>query len=418
MKDKMTKFFQKLQPKFARIGNSKYLQAIMGAMMGALGPMILGSLATLLGVYAAQWHWTAVATLCTDINVVTIGCVALYVSFLMGKNISKQFLKEDDGSDAGIISLMCFLIMTPLAKMKAGQVIPSTWLGASGLFSAIIIGIIIGRACVYMKQHHWTIKMPAGVPPMVSNAFAALIPALVLGIIFGAISLGFAQTSFGSFHQMIYTFIQTPLKNIGGSVWAMIFIAFLEQLVWFFGIHGTNVIIPIVMPIWMSMDMQNLQAFQAGKPLPNLIGYAFFGVVTWSGTALGLILLMLFFAKSKRYKTLGKIALVPGLFGITEPVIFGTPLVLNFDFFVPFIFNNAIFIAVAVLLTKIGIMARFSGAQMVFGLPVGVVATCGGSASIIIFALISQLILSPILWYPWFKHADNKALAQEKGAAK
>lgn len=413
MKEKITKFFQRLQPGFAKVGNNRYLQSIMGAMMATLGPMILGSFATLLSVYATQWHWTQVAKISGNVNVVTIGCIALYVAFLMGKNIAKEFL-NDDGAAAGIISLMSFLIITPLGKIKTGAFIPSTWLGASGLFSAMIVGIIAGRAYVYMKEHHWTIKMPAGVPPMVSNVFASLIPSLIIGTFFVLVALVFTLTPFGSFHQMIYTFIQVPLKNIGGSLWAMIFICFLEQLVWFFGIHGTNVIIPIVMPIWMSMDMQNLSAYQAGKPLPNMIGYAFFNVVTWSGTALGLILLMVFFAKSKRYKTLGKLALVPGLFGITEPVIFGTPLVLNFDFFVPFVFNNAIFVAVAALLTKIGVVARFCGAQSVFGLPIGIIASCGGSVSIIIMQLVLQLVLSPLLWYPWFKRADRKALTQEQ----
>jgi PTS system cellobiose-specific IIC component len=414
MKDKVTKFFQKLQPTFTKIGNNHYLQAIMGAMMATLGPMILGSFATLLSVYANQWHWTKVAQISGNVNVVTIGCIALYVSFLMGKDVAKQFLKNDDGNSAGIISLMSFLIITPLGQQKAGAFIPSTWLGASGLFLAMIVGIIAGRAYVYMRQHNWTIKMPAGVPPMVSDTFAALIPSLVIGVFFTLVALAFSVSSFGSFHQMIYSFIQTPLKNIGGSIWAMIFICFLEQLVWFFGIHGTNVIIPIVMPIWMSMDMQNLQAWKAGKPLPNITGYAFFNIVTWSGTALGLILLMLFFAKSKRYKTLGKLAVVPGLFGITEPAIFGTPLVLNFDFFVPFVFNNAVSVAIAYGLTKIGLVARFSGMQSVFGLPIGVIASCGGSVSIIVMQLVLQLVLSPLLWYPWFRMADNRAYAQEQ----
>ena len=74
-----------------------------------------------------------------------------------------------------------------------------------------------------------------------------------------------------------------------------------------------------------------------------------------------LVLLMLFFAKSKRFKTLGKVAIIPALFGITEPVIFGTPLVLNFDFFVPFVTNNAIAVMIAGLCTKLGLVARCTG---------------------------------------------------------
>ncbi len=418
MKEKMTKFFQRMQPWFDRVGNNKYLQAVMGAMMATLGPMIIGSFATLIAVYASKWKMLQLAKIMGFVNSVTIGAIALYVAFLMAKHIAEMFLKDDDGTSAGIISLMSFLIITPLGNIKNVAAIPVTWIGADGLFSAIIVGIVVGRSYVYMKQHKWTIKMPAGVPPMVSDTFAALIPTLLLGVFFAIVALGFSVTPFGSFHQLIFTIIQAPLQHIGGSFWAMVLICLIEQLVWFFGIHGTNVITPIVVPIWMALDMQNLTAYKAGRPVPNIYGHAFFNIYTWGGTALGLVLLMLFIAKSQRYKTLGKIAIVPALFGITEPVIFGTPLVLNFDFFVPFVTNNAIVVMIAGLLTKLGIVAKCTGAQPIFGLPLGVHALIGGHISIVILVLLIQLVISPILWYPWFRRADKKALAQEQNAAK
>lgn len=277
----------------------------------------------------------------------------------------------------------------------------------------MIIGLIVGRMYIYINQHGWTIKMPSSVPPMVSQAFASLIPGLVIGSIFGILSFLFSVSPFGSFHQMVFTLIQQPLKGIGGSIWAMILISLLMQILWFFGIHGTNVLLPLVTPIWLSMDVENLNAVSKGHMPPNIVGLAFFNVVTWSGLALGLVILMLF-AKSQRYKELGKIAIVPAFFGITEPVIFGTPLVLNFALAIPFIFNNTIALVIAYLLTKIGLVARFVGAQTVFGLPLGFFATVGGHVSIIILQLVIQLILSPILWYPWFKHLDNTAYKEEK----
>lgn len=418
MKDKMTSFFQKMQPWFDRVGNNKYLQSISGAMMATLGPMIIGSFATLIAVYSSRWHILQLAKIMGFVNSVTIGSIALYVSFLMAKYIAKTFLREDDGSSAGIISLMSFLIITPLGSIKNVTAIPTTWIGADGLFSAMIVGIIVGRSFAYMKQHHWTIKMPDGVPPMVSDTFAALIPTLLLGVFFTLVAFSFSLTPFGSLHQLIYGIIQAPLQHIGGSFWAMVLICLIEQLVWFFGIHGTNVIMPIVMPIWMALDMQNLSAYKAGHQVPNIYGYAFFNFYTWGGTALGLVILMLFIAKSERFKTLGKIAIVPALFGITEPVIFGTPLVLNFDFFVPFVTNNAIAVMIAGLLTKLGIVARCTGAQAVFGLPLGFHALLGGHISIVILVLVIQLVVSPLLWYPWFKLADRKAAAQEKNTIK
>ncbi|EJF01624.1 PTS sugar transporter subunit IIC [Liquorilactobacillus mali] len=417
MKDKITKFFNKVSPGLNKLGNNIYLQTIMGAMMTLLGPIILGSFAVLGAVYAAKYNLTAIANLLGVVNTLTIGSMALYLAFLMAKFLANSMLNDDDGTAAGIISLMSFLIMTPLGKIvsKSGSVeaIPTTWLSSQGVFSAIIIGLLVGRGYVYIKRHGWTIKMPEGVPPMVSQAFASLIPSIVIGVIAAIISFIFTLTSWNSFHQMIFNLIQTPLSNIGGSVWAMIAVTLLMQILWFFGIHGTNVILPLVTPIWLSLDMQNLAAFKAGKEVPNMFGLAFFNVVTWGGTALGLVLLMLFVSKSKRYKEMGRLAIIPSLFGITEPVIFGTPLVLNFDFLVPFVTNNTIAIIIAMISTKLGIVAPFSGAQAVFGLPLGLHALVGGHISIVFLQLFIQLVLSPLLWFPWFKRADRKAFIEE-----
>lgn len=120
------------------------------------------------------------------------------------------------------------------------------------------------------------------------------------------------------------------------------------------------------------------------------------------------------FAKSKQYKELGRLSIVPALFGITEPVIFGTPLVLNFDLAIPFIFNNTIALIIAYVVTKIGLVGTFIGAQTVFGLPLGFFAGVEGKISIIVMQLVIQLIVSPLLWYPWFKRADMKAYRAEK----
>lgn len=418
MKDKIQAFFNKITPALDKFSTNKYLQTIMGAMMATLGPVILGSIAVLLSIFTGKLKIAPLTNVLTAINTFTIGSLALYIAFLMAKFLVPHFLKNDDGSMAGIISIMSFLILTPLGQIthKGGDIaaIPTTWLSAQGVFSAMIVGLIVGRFYVYIKQHGWTIKMPSSVPPMVSDAFSALIPAVAIGAVFGVISYLFALTSWGSVHQMIFSLIQQPLRNVGGSIWAMILVSLLMQILWFFGIHGTNVILPLVTPIWLSMDMENLSAVAKGQTPPNIIGLAFFNVITWSGLALGLVLLMMFASKSKQYKELGRLSIVPALFGITEPVIFGTPLVLNFDLAVPFITNNTIALVISYLLTKVGIVSRFIGAQAVFGLPLGFHAAVEGHISIIILQILLQLGLSPLLWYPWFKHLDNKAYKLEQ----
>lgn len=420
MKEKITNLFDKLNPWFAKLGANPYLEAISGAMMATLGPLFIGSMSVLfvvlMGMVPALAKLDKLTALLSKVNTMTLGALAVYIAILIAYHLVVKLDENEDPISASIISLISFLIITPLGKMTDDSMgIPTNWLGAQGVFSALIVGIVSARLYLAIKHRGWTIKMPAGVPPMVTKTFEALIPTILIGVLFAIVDLLFSMTSFGSMHQFVYSIIQEPLKGVGGSIVAMILLSLLQQVLWFFGIHGTNVILPLVTPLWLAMDLENLNAVQAGLTPPNIVGLAFFNIITWSGLGLGLVLLMLR-AKSKQYRQVGKISIIPAMFGITEPVIFGTPLVLNFDLAFPFITNNAIALTLAYVLTKLGIVAKFIGVQAIFGLPLGFHAAVQGSISIILLQLFIQLILSPVLWYPWFKRLDLRTHKEEQAA--
>lgn len=420
MKEKITNLFDKLNPWFDKLGANPYLQAISGAMMATLGPLFIGSMSVLIvvlmGMVPALAKLDKLTELLSKVNTMTLGALAVYIAVLIAYHLVRKLDEDEDPISASIISLLSFLIITPLGKMADDSMgIPTNWLGAQGVFSALIVGIVSARLYLAIKRRGWTIKMPAGVPPMVTKTFEALIPTILIGLLFAIVDLLFSLTSFGSMHQFVYSIIQEPLKGVGGSIAAMILLSLLQQVLWFFGIHGTNVIMPLVTPLWLAMDVENLNAVQAGLTPPNIVGLAFFNIITWSGLGLGLVLLMLR-AKSKQYRQVGKISIVPALFGITEPVIFGTPLVLNFDLAFPFITNNTIALIIAYVLTKLGIVANFIGVQAIFGLPIGFHAAVQGSLSIILLQLFIQLVLSPVLWYPWFKRLDLRTYKEEQAA--
>ncbi|MGK0606813.1 PTS sugar transporter subunit IIC [Enterococcus gilvus] len=420
MKEKITNLFNKMNPWFDKLGANPYLQAVSGAMMATLGPLFIGSMSVLIvvlmGMVPELAKLNKLTELLTKVNTMTLGALAVYIAVLIAYHLVKKLDEDEDPISASVISLLSFLIITPLGKMADDSMgIPTNWLGAQGVFSALIVGLVSARLYLAIKHRGWTIKMPAGVPPMVTKTFEALIPTILIGLLFALVDLSFSLTSFGSMHQFVYSIIQEPLKGVGGSIAAMILLSLLQQVLWFFGIHGTNVIMPLVTPLWLAMDVENLNAVQAGLTPPNIVGLAFFNIITWSGLGLGLVLLMLR-AKSKQYRQVGKISVVPALFGITEPVIFGTPLVLNFDLAFPFITNNTIALILAYVLTKLGIVAKFIGVQAIFGLPLGFHAAVEGSISIILLQLFIQLVLSPVLWYPWFKRLDLRTYREEQAA--
>lgn len=419
IQNSMTSFFSRISPVVGRIGENKYLQTISGTMMSTLGPIMVGSVAVLLlafPVEAVKNAFTAMGLMpvFAAVNSVTIGALALYVVFLMSRNLVNKMLPAEDGTVSGALALMCFLIVTPLNKTAEGvTAVPTTWLGAQGVFSAMVIGLVVGRIYVLFRQKDWSIKMPDSVPPMVTKTFDSLFPCFTVGVLAIIVNRIFLSTGFGSMHQFIYTIIQVPLQGLGGSLPATLLTSLLMQILWFFGIHGTNVIAPIVQPIRLALDTENMTALAAGLPLPNIVGNGFFSIICWGGSALGLVLLMLR-SRSKQYRQLGKVAIVPALFGITEPVIFGTPLVFNFKFLIPFVTNNTINLIIAYVLTNMGIVGRCSGAQPIFGLPLGFHAMVSGRVSVVILQLVLQLIVSPLLWYPWFKMAEKEALMKEQ----
>lgn len=407
---------KKLSPGINKIQTSKIANGISGGMMGAMPVTLLGSFAALflnLPIPAYKEFIASVgiaSALGTIIQFSTNFLAVIFVVAIAG-SYAKQY--EEDGVFCGLLALVCFFIVTPIAVSEDGVTsIPVKWLGATGIFTAIIVSLVATRIYVYLKQKGVTIKMPESVPPVVSNSFSSLIPGFAAAIVFTIISAGFAATSFGTMHQFIYTFLQIPLQGVGGNIISIIILWTFAQILWFFGIHGTMVIYSVVLPIFTAMDAAQLAAYSAGEALPNITGRAFVSTYTMSASAIGFALLMLFAAKSKQYKTLGKLAAIPSLFGISEPLVFGTPLVFNFRFVIPFVCMNAINLTIAYTLTAIGIVPRVAGMTPVSGMPIILSGLMEGSWKIAVLQVV-LVALSTLVWYPFFKKADKEAVEIE-----
>ena len=247
-----------------------------------------------------------------------------------------------------------------------------------------------------MTKEKLKIHMPEGVPPMIANTFSALIPGILVGFIFIFVSFGFSFTSWGSFSQMVYSVIVTPLNALGGSVWSLVVLLLVQMFLWFFGIHGSNVISGVITAVYLPMATANMEAYAAGKELPNILGNTFydaFSGIGGAGGTLSLCIILLLFAKSKQNKEMGKLGIVPGLFTINEPVVFGYPLIMNPILAIPFI------------LTPI-LTASF--AYVIKPLLAG-----GWQAAVLQVVCIA---IGCLVWYPFFKVSDNQRYKEEISA--
>lgn len=420
MKEKLELLFEKMTPIINKISTNKFLQGLSGGMMATLPITVVGSFALLLAVVPMG----PITTFITDsglkevflaVNTFTMGLLGVYMAILIAKNLAQQYLPNDDGITAAVISFLGFMIVTPLGTTKDQvSAIPTTWLGSQGAFSAIVVATLTVVIYKYCKEHNLTIKMPDGVPPMTANVFAGIIPFVLVSVLFIAIRYIFSLTSVGCLHQAVYTLLQIPMQQLGGNIGTVLLVAFLAQVLWFFGIHGQNVLSPFYSPVWLAMDAANLAAFSAGKVGPNIVGNAFFNIFYFGGYQIALCILM-FQSKSRQHKEFAKLGIGPSLFGIGEPLNFGMPLILNFKFIFPFLTNGVIGLAIAYIAIATGLVPHLNGTAYVFGLPFGVAAFLQGGWKVLALAVVTNIIVPYFLWMPWVKMADKEALKQEQG---
>lgn len=360
---------------------------------------------------------------------VTTEMLSLLVVATIAYQLAKSFKK--DGMIAAIIALSCFLIVTPFGVSQtaaSGEVIviekalSTQWLGAQGLFVAMIVAILSTRVYAFVIDKNWIIKMPEGVPSNVANAFESLVPGIIILTMFVLIKAGFAATPFGSIHHFIFFIFQRPLTSLGNSLPAYLFAVLLMQLLWLVGVHGPMVVASIMIPIWAAAATENLQLYLSGGVPIHVISTAFYimygSAFGGSGNTLPLVFMMAFKSKSKQLKTLGKLAIGPSIFNINEPIIFGLPIVMNPMTAIPFVFAPVITVLIAYFATRFAFVPIPPGIQGPTQIPVFIKAFLLGGNGAWKIAILHLVILavSTVIWYPFFKILDKNLYNEEKNS--
>lgn len=370
---------QKIMPVANRIGTQRHMTAIRKGIIATMPLTIVGSFFTILlnipiaSVAAVIEPYRAIL----DIPFrYTVGILALYATFGIASSLAKSY--RLDSLTAGILALMSFLIVAApptqvledLEGITAGRYINIANLGSGSLFGAIVTAILTVEIYRFFIEKKITIKMPDGVPPEVTNSFVALIPGAVILIFFWVIRhlLGFDLNGFLS--QLLM-----PLKGVlaGNSLFGGLLTVFLICFFWVLGIHGPAIMGPVIRPFWDISIAENIDAFNAGTnahDMPNIFTEQFLQWFVWiggAGTTLALVVLFMF-SKSKYLKSLGRLSILPGLFNINEPMIFGAPIVMNPVLGIPFIVAPLVTTTISYVLTVSGLVPMMV-ARLPFAIP-------------------------------------------------
>lgn len=420
--DKLAEY---LTPFAAKLGNNRYLTVLRDAFMLAFPLTMFGSIVVVfnnLPFFSDSLKGT-LGTLLGNGQNATMSIMTVFVSFGIGYYLTKSY--DEDAVFGGVVALASFLILTPFDFVtpegaEVAGALTTDRLGAKGMFIGMIAAFLATEIYVRIKKKGITINMPDGVPEAVSRSFSSLIPAistLTVFLLINAAVTGFFATNL---HDIIYTFIQQPLTGLGSSLPATLLALFLTQILWFFGLHGQVIINSVLDPIWQTLSLENLAAYEAGQELPHIITKSFMDTFTVSlggtGMTLMVVILMAFVMKSKQLKEIGKLGIGPGIFNVNEPVIFGLPIVLNASMVIPWVLTPLIVTTFNYFMMASGLFPATTGVIVPWTMPLffsGMMATnsiMGG-----ILQLIDVVIVAAV-WFPFLKAQDKINLTMTEEA--
>lgn len=438
-------FLDKLQSVMIPIGNflatEKHFASVSAGMMATIGLTLIGAIFQIIanppvtaemmeqgGILPTLFGWWYnFATKYKDMLMVpynmTVGLFAVTAAFAIAYQLSKKY--DMPSMSGGIVSMTLFLMVAAPAKVYTlvdGTTkitgIDTMYLGGAGLFTAILIAlgsVEITRLC---RKYNLVIKMPEVVPPFLGESFSALIPLLLnIGLFYGInIALSMINPAL-SIPTAVMAILSAPLGAVN-SVPGMLFICTFAALLWACGVHGTMIVYPLVIPLMIEAFSSNAAAVAAGQ---EAIFYPVFifgciGMIGGSGNTLGFVITCFMKAKSQQLKAIGKASVIPGIFNVNEPVIFGTPIVFNPIMIIPFV-GGTLILGIILWLSYILGLQEPGYILVMSVLPIGI---AGFMPAMSLKNGIFQILMIPVMaviWYPFFKIYDKQLCEREQAIA-
>ncbi|QNO13982.1 PTS sugar transporter subunit IIC [Alkalicella caledoniensis] len=413
---------EKFMPVVAKVGNQRHISAMKDGFIGAMPFMIIGSIMLILAFppFPADTTnfigkaWVNLATNYFDIlivpNQMTMAIMSIFISAAIGYSLSKSY-KLNPLSGA-MLSLAAYLL---LAAQPVNGGLPTAYMDGKGVFTAVIAAFFSVELMRFLMERNIRIKMPDGVPPAIAASFDALIPVFLMVAILYPASIAVQHFTGVTVPAAIMEMFK-PLVGAVDTLPGILFAVFLAHLLWFAGIHGASIVGGILGPFYAIYLSANQAALAAGEALPNIFTqpfWAFYIVLGGSGATLGLVGLYLT-SKSANLKAIGRVAAIPAIFNINEPVIFASPIVMNPILGIPFIIAPMVNASIAYFATGIGLAGR-GVTQPPWTTPAPIGAMWATNWQIGAFVLVIVcLVVSTAIYYPFFKVYEKQLVKEEQ----
>ena len=409
-------------PMITSVVNLRPLTALRNGMTYTIPIIIAGSLFFLFAHfpvdYIAQWiDKTGFSMYFTQVYQATFDVIAFWIVFAIAYAYAKE--ENIDRLPVGMTALSAYLLL--IQPLNVQGEIDNIWTGGEGILGAVSTGLLIGWGYARLATFAKGWRQRGKIPENVWQSFTSLIPILAI-VIFTLIGSAVFQQLFGmTVIQGIWTYVQLPIQSLIDTLFGVLLLGFFVPFLWLFGLHGSAMVNGLVSPILQANSLANAEILASGKELTvanggHIVTQQFldqFMTVTGAGLTLGAVFFMMFFAKSRKYRELGKLSLLPAFFNINESIIFSTPIVMNPMMAVPFIFAPILSGLITYSALYFGFVPLFTAVQVPWTTPPILSGfLVGGVPAAILQGIV--LAISFFIYFPFLKKIDSANFKKER----
>lgn len=329
-----------------RIGNARLITAIRNGLIMSIPVLMIGSFALILQNLPIDAYQAFITNFCDGllvtlfsfVNSATFGLLSIYMTAF----ISTCYIRISPNRTlfpygAPITAMICFAI---LAGMGA-ESFSLEFFGVKGMFTAIVSATVVSalytRLSAWFLSHEHQLRAD-GADAEFNNAVSVIVPAVCIIVLFGALRL-FIMRCFGvsGVHELFVLAATRLFLGIRNRFWSGLLFVLLSSVLWFFGIHGSDVLEGVSETLLAPAVPGTVAALAPDAQIVTKSFIDTFVLMGGCGTAIALLLAILLFSKRRANRSLGRMSALPMLFNINESMIFGLPVVFNPCLVVPFI---------------------------------------------------------------------------------
>lgn len=260
-----------------------------------------------------------------------------------------------------------------------------------------------------------TIKLPKEVPGSIAQSFRDIFAFGFSILACAFIDLASRKLLAVPFANLVSALI-SPLFSAVDTYPGMALIEGAVALFQFMGIHGASVVMTPINAALYDNTVTNLAVYQAGghPSIALALDFTnFIGGLGGSGCTFIVPIILIMFMRSKQLKAMGKASIIPVIFGVNEPVLFGMPIVLNPYMFVPFLAAPMVNAIIGkFFIDVIGMNAPMYTMPWALPGPIGAFLTTGlDLRSLVLMAVL--LVVDFVIYYPFCKAYDHQLCLEE-----